>query len=115
MDKPRNGLPKRHLYQCPGGREWLQKPLATGSHSGQLGVSCYFIMSYIDRTRSQIIDLKLQNFAWKLQISDSELQDSDLEIQDLNSELQISDWELQIVDSQLQIVDSEPRILDSEL
>ena len=60
-------------YDCPYGRERPQKPLATGSDSGHLGVSCCCTMSYSDGTQSQIVDLKPQNAAWKLQISDSEL------------------------------------------
>jgi len=92
-----------------------QKPLATGSQSGHLGVSCRHITTYIERTRSRIVDLKLQNAASKLQDFDSELGNVDSKIRDLDSKLQVIDSQLQVIDSQLQIVDSELRILDSEL
>ena len=115
MDTPRGGLPKRHLYHLPVAPNRPQKPLATGSQSGPLSVSCSHIMTYTKRTRSRIDDLKLQNAHSELQLVNSKLQIVDLELQNLDSKLRVIDLELQVLDSKLQDLDLKLQDVRSKL
>jgi uncharacterized protein (DUF3084 family) len=115
MNRLQNRLPEWHIDRCLSAWGGDQEALKTQSKVGHFSVNSCYITIYLDETRLEIVNSKLQILDMELQMVNSKLQILDMELQVVNSKLQILDMELQIVNSKLQILDMELQIVNSKL